>query len=412
MEVGDFMPVLLQLAQSYQNPDSVNYKIAYLQEKIGDKDFGKLAFEDQVQLAMLGETVIVGGFLRTELIAAKSIHAEHLDVEDLSAITGKFTFLMAGNPFGARLELGESAGEPFLTFYDANEKRLSILKDKIEFHKDSSLAGYLEAVYTEAKDEYGAPFDNLNIAVNSRAFTLKGMLVLKTPDSDANQQVYFGQGYSLYCDSVGAGADNTRLWLHAPNNGEVVIGPRGGANYLHLLRLRASTIQVEGNITARLAGSYDLGTETSPFRFLYLSRLLGFRGSATAIDIIAHDTDHWLGFYDRAATAYRLRLFQDRCHVYNDLRYDGGLYQGSTRGVPRADVRTGTSSASGSIAAKGFASVSMADYSFFPNVYSEAIMLSVNTQNDISTGTTGRFVLRNEGTVSYNYVVRWRYIAS
>jgi len=107
---------------------------------------------------------------------------------------------------------------------------LSILKDKIEFHKDSSLAGYLEAVYTEAKDEYGDPFDNLNIAVNSRAFTLKGMLALKTPDSNANQQVYFGQGYSLYCDNVGAGADNTRLWLHAPNNGEVVIGPRGGAD--------------------------------------------------------------------------------------------------------------------------------------------------------------------------------------
>ena len=335
------MPVLLQLAQSYSNPDSPEYKIAHILDRIGDTEFGKLAFEDQVQLAMLGETVIVGGFLRTELIAAKSIHAEHLNVDDLSAITGKFTSLMAGNPFGARLELGESAGEPFLTFYDANEKRLSILKDKIEFHKDSSLAGYLEAVYTEAKDEYGAPFDNLNIAVNSRAFTLKGMLVLKTPDSSANQQVYFGQGYSLYCDNVGAGADNTRLWLHAPNNGEVVIGPRGGADYLHLLRLRASTIQVEGNITARLAGSYDLGTATSPFRFLYLSQQLRFRGSATAIDIFAHDTDHWLGFYDRAATAYRLRLYQDRCHVYNDLRYDGGLYQGSTRGIPAADIQSG-----------------------------------------------------------------------
>ena len=85
------MPILLQLAQSYSNPDSVNYKIAYLRERIGDEDFGKLAFEDQVQLAMLGETIIVGGYLRTELIAAKSIRAEKLDVEDLAAISGKFT---------------------------------------------------------------------------------------------------------------------------------------------------------------------------------------------------------------------------------------------------------------------------------------------------------------------------------
>jgi len=50
-----------------------------------------LAYEDQVQLAMLGETIIVGGYLRTELIAAKSIRAEKLDVEDLAAISGKFT---------------------------------------------------------------------------------------------------------------------------------------------------------------------------------------------------------------------------------------------------------------------------------------------------------------------------------
>ncbi len=85
------MPILLQLAQSYSNPDSVNYKIAYLREQIGDAEFGKLAFEDQVQLAMLGDTISVGGYLRTELLAAKSIQAKHLAVEDLAAISAKFT---------------------------------------------------------------------------------------------------------------------------------------------------------------------------------------------------------------------------------------------------------------------------------------------------------------------------------
>ena len=85
------MPIWLQMARSYNNPDSVNYKIAYLREQIGDADFGKLAFEDQVQLAMLGETIIVGGFLKTELIAAKSIVADHLNVDDLAAISGNFS---------------------------------------------------------------------------------------------------------------------------------------------------------------------------------------------------------------------------------------------------------------------------------------------------------------------------------
>ena len=69
------MPILLQLAQSYSNPESVNYKLAYLREQVEHQllNLGDLAYEDQVQLAMLGDTIIIGGFLRTELIAANSI---------------------------------------------------------------------------------------------------------------------------------------------------------------------------------------------------------------------------------------------------------------------------------------------------------------------------------------------------
>jgi len=143
------MPTLLQLSQSYQNPESVNYKLAYLREQTS-KNLGYSSFEEQVQLATLGKTVIVGGYLNTELIKAKSIYAEHLDVEDLSAITGKFTSLMAGNPFGARLEMGESAGEPFLDMYDENELRLKLLKDRIEFYRDGQKAGWMYGNVSEA----------------------------------------------------------------------------------------------------------------------------------------------------------------------------------------------------------------------------------------------------------------------
>jgi len=90
VEVGDFMPILLQLAQSYSNPDSVNYKLAYLREQTS-KNLGYSSFEEQVQLATLGKTVIVGGYLNTELIKAKSIVADQLNVDDLAAITAKFS---------------------------------------------------------------------------------------------------------------------------------------------------------------------------------------------------------------------------------------------------------------------------------------------------------------------------------
>ncbi len=69
------MPILLQLAQSYSNPESVNYKLAYLREQMEQQllNLGDLAYADKVQLAMLGDTIQIGGYLRTELIAANSI---------------------------------------------------------------------------------------------------------------------------------------------------------------------------------------------------------------------------------------------------------------------------------------------------------------------------------------------------
>lgn len=44
---------------------------------------GDLAWTDKVEKAMLGETVIVGGYLRTELIEAGSIGAEHIRTSEL-----------------------------------------------------------------------------------------------------------------------------------------------------------------------------------------------------------------------------------------------------------------------------------------------------------------------------------------
>lgn len=92
------MPTLLQLSQSYQNPESVNYRLAYLREQMEEKVFGlgELAYEDQVQLAMLGETIQIGGYIRTELLAAKSIFSHHLNVEKLSSISGNIGEIIAG----------------------------------------------------------------------------------------------------------------------------------------------------------------------------------------------------------------------------------------------------------------------------------------------------------------------------
>lgn len=48
-------------------------------------------------------------------------------------LQGTFAELMAGDPFGARLELGEAAGEPFLAAFDSATQRVKLEKDKIRF---------------------------------------------------------------------------------------------------------------------------------------------------------------------------------------------------------------------------------------------------------------------------------------
>lgn len=137
------MPTLLQLAQSYTDPESHGYKLAwqkaYLDDLLGDKKLGELAFADQVQLAMLGTTVIQGGYLRTELIKAGSIFAEHLAVDDLSAISGYFTNLFAGNyPGGAYMRFYESSNNPFIEMFDSAELRVKMEKDRISWYKGSA----------------------------------------------------------------------------------------------------------------------------------------------------------------------------------------------------------------------------------------------------------------------------------
>lgn len=155
------MPILLQLAQSYSNPDSVNYKLAYLREQVEQQllNLGDLAYEDQVQLAMLGETIIIGGFLRTELIAANSIvgdkiasnaittrhiqagtiTADKLDVQTLSAISADLGEVTSGTITGAlirtntandRIELGNNV----LQVHSGANKSMEIYKNVILFY--------------------------------------------------------------------------------------------------------------------------------------------------------------------------------------------------------------------------------------------------------------------------------------
>jgi hypothetical protein len=102
---------------------------------------------------------------------------------------------------------------------------------------------------------------DLDIA-SFRNITLTGELDTNTIDvhgtaGASNLQITFAEGYKIYADNDGAGSDSSRLWFEAPDNGEIVLGPRTGGHELHQIRLRGTTVAVEGILT--VSGAATVG---------------------------------------------------------------------------------------------------------------------------------------------------------
>jgi len=76
--------------------------------------------------------------------------------------------------------------------------------------------------------------------------------------ASSNQIMDFGQSYGLYSDSTGAGTANTRLWLNTPDEGELLLGPRTGAEYLDQIRLKARRFTFESDGSTGGAGAREV----------------------------------------------------------------------------------------------------------------------------------------------------------
>lgn len=110
-----------------------------------------------------------------------------------------------------------------------------------------------------------SPAHMLDVAGSAR---IGGLLTLNDPAGSAtNMQIDLTGGYELYRDDTGIGADNTRLWLDTPDEGELVIGPRSGAELLANMRLKSEAMSFEttigGAATLKIsAAGVGVGTAT------------------------------------------------------------------------------------------------------------------------------------------------------
>lgn len=136
--------------------------------------------------------------------------------------------------------VGPSAGADYLQAIRLRADRVRLEGDGINprFGVESSadggnfifkdLAGDSILIYDEVTDNQWEMNKKLSLAgVAAGASSIKMNL---------------GEGYFIYTDNTGSGTDLSRLWIDTPDQGEVIIGPRTGADTLDRIRLRADEI--------------------------------------------------------------------------------------------------------------------------------------------------------------------------
>lgn len=97
--------------------------------------------------------------------------------------------------------------------------------------------------------------------------TVNGLLTLAPTASTSARHILFNEGYEVYADNTGAGAANNRLWIAAPDNGQVVIGPRAGGSALEDLRLRTDATTASAANTFIDSSSYKISRSTSSLKY-------------------------------------------------------------------------------------------------------------------------------------------------
>jgi len=115
----------------------------YFEEAVGD--LGELSRHDAVERALLGETILEGGYLRTGFVDASRIdtghlNAERIQVDDLTALTSNFTLLRAGSE-EHYMRIYAADDRPFFELFQDEVRRLGIVEDMIQFFDQDGYAG-------------------------------------------------------------------------------------------------------------------------------------------------------------------------------------------------------------------------------------------------------------------------------
>ena len=100
------------------------------------------------------------------------------------------------------------------------------------------------------------------------ATTVNNTATITPTTGSGSKPLAFNHSYAIWVDNVAAdGTSGTRMWIDTPNDGDVVIGPRGGSDFINQLRFRTdSTTGLAGNLYMNPT-TYTVSRSTSSLRY-------------------------------------------------------------------------------------------------------------------------------------------------
>jgi len=108
--------------------------------------------------------------------------------------------------------------------------------------------GQLPAYYTDVLARLG--YTPLDVAGG----TMTGQLTFNRTPSASNRLQDWQQGYGLYSDNT-SNYGSSRLWINAPDGGQVVISPRTGGQTLANFNVKSTSVTFDGAATFTINGS-------------------------------------------------------------------------------------------------------------------------------------------------------------
>lgn len=95
-----------------------------------------------------------------------------------------------------------------------------------------------------------------------------GIATFAPATGSGSKAMAFNHSYAIWVDNVAAdGGAGSRMWIDTPDNGDVVIGPRGGSDFINQLRLRTdSTTANTANMYMNPTGNI-ISRSTSSLRY-------------------------------------------------------------------------------------------------------------------------------------------------